>query len=135
MVPDQRFAIIVLTNKSGGRLEKTVEKAMEMMLPLTAKSPDSPRTPLPMSESEMAKYVGTYVHSPRQSMEIVVQGGKLLIKDEDALIPLTKIGQNLFLMNQPGTPEPEELALVPDAKGAIEFLHINGRAFKKLPPK
>lgn len=134
MVPEQHFAVIVLTNRSGGRLEKTVETAMEMMLTGLTKVQVPVRTPQPMSEPEMTSYVGVYVHSPRQSQEIVLKDGKLFIKDEEDLTPLIKIGKNLFLMTQPGAPEPDEVAVVPGADGRAEFIHINGRAYKKVSP-
>src|SRR4029450_3468067 len=37
MVPTQRFAVIVLANKSGALLNKTAEKAMELTLTLEVK--------------------------------------------------------------------------------------------------
>ena len=38
MVPAHHFAVIVLANRSGSLLNKTAEKAMELMLPLGAKA-------------------------------------------------------------------------------------------------
>lgn len=132
MVPEQHFAIIVLTNRSGGRLEKVVETAMDIMLTGLTKTQAPDRTPRTMSEAEMTSYVGVYIHSPRQSQEIVLREGKLFIKDEEELAPLIKIGTNLFLMTQPGAPEPDEVAVVPGQDGRPEFIHINGRAYKKV---
>ncbi len=132
MVPDHRFAIIVLGNRSGARLEKTVEKAMEMMLPLRGKQASSPSQSLAMSEEEMAGYVGNYVHSARMSFGIVEQNGKLFLKRRENLSPLIKIGDYRFMIPSPDPTELEEFVFVTGADGRVEYLHMDGRAFKRV---
>ncbi|MBA4185432.1 MAG: serine hydrolase [Acidobacteria bacterium] len=131
MVPEHRFAIIVLGNKSGARLEKTVEKAMEILLPLKAKSAQSTPQPIAMSESEMTNYVGNYVHSARASMEIVMQNGKLFWKRRDELFLLVKTGNYRFMIPSPDPNELEEFVFVMGSEGKVEYLHMDGRAYKR----
>jgi len=131
MSPEHRVAVIVLTNKSGARLEKTVETALEMMLPLKTKPEAKPKPSLTIPDEEMRSLVGMYSHSPRQFFEIVVQQGKLFLKDEEDLLPLQKIGVNRFLMRQGNAPEPEDVTFVTGKDGKPAYLHINGRAFRK----
>ncbi|PYT07426.1 MAG: hypothetical protein DMF60_07175 [Acidobacteria bacterium] len=60
MAPEYRFAVIVLGNRTGVALNKTAEKAMELMLPLKPIESQKQKQELPMSASEMVNYVGKY---------------------------------------------------------------------------
>jgi hypothetical protein len=40
MAPDHRFAVIVMANQTGITLNRSIEKAMELMLPLKPKQGD-----------------------------------------------------------------------------------------------
>lgn len=131
MIPEHRFAIIVLANRSGARLEKTVEKAMEMMLPLKAKIAITPKTALPMSEAEMTTYTGKYVHSAGRTIELVAGNGNLYWKRGEQLLPLNKVGDFRFLIPSPDPNELEEFVLVTGANNKVEFLHMDGRAYRK----
>ncbi|MCI0391273.1 MAG: beta-lactamase family protein [Acidobacteria bacterium] len=64
LVPEYRFAVIVLTNRSGETLPQTRVKAMELALPLKATEPETVSTPQPVIEAEMRGYTGTYSHAP-----------------------------------------------------------------------
>lgn len=68
MAPDQKVAVIVLANKTGGNLPRTSEKALELLLPLGPKPEPKPR--LAISEAEMARYVGVYVQG-QDRIEVV----------------------------------------------------------------
>lgn len=131
MVPEHRFAIIVLGNKSGARLEKTVEKAMEMLLPLKAKPASNPSQTLAMSEAEMTSYAGNYVHSPRANIEIVTRDGKLFWKRREEMFPLVKTGNLRFMIPSPDLNELEEFVLVTGVDGKPAYLHMDGRAYRK----
>lgn len=133
MSPGHRVAVIVLANRSGARLDKTVETALEMMLPLKAKPETKPPVFLPLTAQQMQSYTGIYRHSPRQFFEILVRDGKLFLKDEEDLLALENVGENRFLYNRgnPATAATDDLTFVPGADGKPEYLHINGRAFRK----
>ena len=55
MMPDQRLAVIILVNRTGGSLKKTVEKAFELMSPMSPLSASTEPKPEPvnMTETEM----------------------------------------------------------------------------------
>jgi CubicO group peptidase (beta-lactamase class C family) len=57
MVPEQKFAVITLTNKSGETLAKTRDKAMELILALKPPASEATPAPQPMNEAEMNKRV------------------------------------------------------------------------------
>jgi CubicO group peptidase (beta-lactamase class C family) len=123
MAPEQRIGIIILVNKSGGTLNKTLEKASELMLPLSAKDETKPQ-PIPMTETEMKKYVGSYGDAPN-ALEIVLQDGKLMGKRGSNLTPITKLSESRFAAGG------AEFVLVMGADGNAEFLHAGGRTMRK----
>jgi hypothetical protein len=79
----------------------------------------------------MQSYTGIYRHSPRQFFEIVVQDGKLFLKDEEDLLTLKNIGENRFLYVRGNPAAADDLTFVPGTDCKPEYLHINGRAFRK----
>jgi CubicO group peptidase (beta-lactamase class C family) len=130
MVPQSRFAVIVLGNRTGVALNRAAEKAMELMLPLKPKEADKPKPELPMSESEMAGYVGKYGRSA--SYEIILKDGNLFLKQGENEVPITKVGENLFAVTLPGSARPMQFALVPGADGKVEYLHAGLRASRRI---
>ncbi len=79
MVPSRKFAVIVLSNKSGETMRKSLNKATELGLGLKADVPQTPAQTAPLTDSEMNEYVGSYSHAP-QVWEVSVKAGKLYVK-------------------------------------------------------
>ena len=123
MAPEQHIAIIILVNKTGGSLNRTAEKATELLLPLAAK-PESKPQPLPMTAAEMSKYVGVYGEAPN-AITLSVKDGKLVRQLGGNEVPVIKLSELRFAA---GT---AEFVLLPDADGNAEFLHAGGRTMKK----
>ncbi|HEX8291823.1 MAG TPA: serine hydrolase domain-containing protein, partial [Pyrinomonadaceae bacterium] len=80
MAPEHRFAVIVLANRTGSILGKTVEKSLELSLPLKSKPRVQPRRVVQMTQAEMETYAGTYVNGLLR-VELFVKDGKLFRKD------------------------------------------------------
>jgi CubicO group peptidase (beta-lactamase class C family) len=134
MVPARRFAVIVLANRSGSLLNKTAEKAMELMLPLEAKTEAKSEQSVVVSEAEIRRYIGIYTNKPERA-EILVKQGRLVLKRKDSEFPITKIGDYRFLVIKPSESEAEEFVLVRGDDGKAEYLHIGRHALKKVPAK
>jgi len=128
MVPAAKFAVIVLTNKSGETLARTRMKAMELALPLKAKAEESAPKAAPLTLNEMADYVGVYLHAP-QTWEVFVKDGKLCLRYENAEFQLTKVGKHTFSFAQ------GELVFVAGANGKIEHLSTGLYAARKRSEK
>jgi len=133
MVPEQRFAVIALANRTGSILGKSLEKAMELSLPLKPRPPAPPRQALPMTAAELASDAGVYVNDLLK-IELIVRDGKLYRKEtypttveqgpgHDYEVPVTKVGANRFVFTPPGETTPAEFVLVPGAGGRPEYLH------------
>lgn len=132
MVPAQRVAVIVLANRRA-HLMKTVEKALEVMLPLAPKPPEP--EPLKFTEREIEEYVGRYAQDPnsRSPSELVLAGDGLALKPGQVQFPLTKIGNDLFTVRLPGFSSPLRMKIVRGTDGRIAYLHNRLRALKRLP--
>jgi CubicO group peptidase (beta-lactamase class C family) len=118
MVPSRKFAVIVLTNKSGETMRKSLNKAMELGLGLKDDEPAKPASVAAPTDAEMNEYVGTYSHAP-QTWEVSIKDGKLSMKFEGKEYPMTKSGERKFTF---GAQNENEVVFVPNKSGKIEFL-------------
>src|SRR4030095_3580978 len=134
LVPAHRFAVIVLANRSGSLLNKTAEKAMELMLPLGAKADAKSEQAMVISEAEISEYVGTYRNTP-ESAELFAKQGTLILKREHGEFPTKKTGDHRFSIVKPSESEAEEFVLVRGRDGKTEYLHMGRHALKKVQAK
>jgi CubicO group peptidase (beta-lactamase class C family) len=128
LVPEHKFAVIVLTNRSGETLQRTRDKAMESLLPLKPPEREETNSTPPLSEAEMAGYVGRYSHAP-QTWDVFVKGGKLWLKHEGVESELKRVGPAAFTYDTG-----DELAFALGADGKVEYLFLGMYAAKKVPP-
>src|SRR5262245_2977787 len=132
MAPERRFAVIVLTNRTGAMLNKTIEKAMELMLPLKPKTEAQSQEGLPMTEAEMVNYVGSYENPSNPRMEIFIKDGKLFFKSGSNEFPLKKVGDLRFGIVTQSRFRYFEFVLVPGPDGKALYRHRGLRAWKKV---
>jgi CubicO group peptidase (beta-lactamase class C family) len=128
MVPSRKFAVIVLTNKSGETMRKSLNKATELGLGLKDEESPKPAAVAPATESEMSQYVGTYSHAP-QTWEVSVKDGKLSMKFDGKESAMTKTGDKKFTF---GAQNENEVVFVPGKSGKIEFLFFELYGAKKI---
>jgi len=126
MVLSRKFAVIVLTNKSGETMRKSLNTAMELGLGLKDEEPQKPAAVAPATGSEMNQYVGTYSHAP-QTWEVTVKDGKPYMKFDGKDYPLTKTAERKFTFG-----EQNEIVFVPGKSGKIEFLFTELYGAKKI---
>jgi CubicO group peptidase (beta-lactamase class C family) len=130
MIPERRFAVIVLANRDGTNLRKMIEKAIELGLPLAVKDEAKPKPTLPISEDEMKKYVGVYTNPNRWDEEVLIKEGKLTLKLFGVELALTKVGDGRFAFQFPNA-LPEEMVIKPGADGKPGYLHHYVWAFRR----
>jgi CubicO group peptidase (beta-lactamase class C family) len=118
LAPDQRFAVIVVTNKSGGTLPQTRTKAIEMFLTLKPETPEKPKAAQAMTAVELANFAGKYKNGP-QTWEINAKNGKLYFKQGAEEIELAKTDQ--FRLSF-GSALENDLAFVANPSGEIEYV-------------
>jgi len=132
MAPEHRFAVIILINRTGGTLNKTAEKAMELMLPLVEAKKESEPGPRTMTEAEMTRYIGVY-GDVQNRIELLMKQGQLYLKRGSQEGLVTKTGNSRFSAMIQGEAPALEFEIVPGADGNAEFLHIGMRAMKRVP--
>ena len=128
MAPSRKFAVIVLTNKSGETMRKSLNKAMELGLGLKDEEPEKPAPVAPPSATEMSEYVGVYSHAP-QIWEVSIKDGKLFMKFDGNESALTKTGERKFTF---GAQNENEIVFVPGKDGKIGFLFAGLYGAKKI---
>jgi hypothetical protein len=133
MVPEHKFAVIILDNSVGRDMTNSTKKAFEMMLPL---KPEVVPEPLPMNESEMAEYAGNYSQdpgNPKAIASVIAKGGKLSLNGGSGRheVPVEKVGKNRFAIIMPGI-DPSYFGFVPGEDGRIKYLHSGLRAYPKI---
>jgi hypothetical protein len=138
MVPEKKFAVIILANKSGQSMEKSAEKAMELMLPLGPKPEEETPKELPMTAAEMEDLVGTFSQTSEAGglkLKFSIAEGKLVVTLGGPNMGVRKTGPDRYSVNMPGiSSQPVPLVAVRGADGKIAYLHAGGRALKKLAP-
>ena len=92
MAPAHRFAVIVLTNKSGMTLNKTTSKAKELFLPLKPAEALKPKGALPLTPADLSDFAGKYVNGP-QVWEVYAKEGKLFLRYGESESALTKTAE------------------------------------------
>ena len=128
MVPSRKFAVIVLTNKSGETMRKSLNKATELGLGLKDEEPQKPAPVAPATESEMNQYVGTYSHEP-QTWEVTMREGKRHVKFEGKRLCTDKDRREEIYF---GAQNENEIVFVPGKSGKIEFLFTGSMARRRL---
>jgi len=131
MVPERKFAVIVLTNKSGETMRQTLDKAFEIGLELKSGNDPKPAPVTPATVAELSQYVGTYLHEPT-TWEIYLKDGKLFARLEGKDYVLTKSGDRKFTY---GEQNENELVFAPGKTGKIDFLFWELYAAKRLEGK
>lgn len=128
MVPERKFAVIVLTNKSGETMRKSLNKAMEIGLGMTDAPDQKPAPVAPLTKNEMIEYVGTFTHAP-QTFEVSIKDEKLFVKVEGNEFPLTKSGERKFTY---GAQNENEIVFVPGKSGKIDFIFFELYGAKRV---
>lgn len=131
MVPEHRFAIIVLANSNVGGFHDTVDKAFETLMPLKPRQEVKPKTAIKIDEAESRKYVGQYFNPPDQ-IEVALNNGQLVFKQIGIELPMSKIGEQRFQIQPPASPGPIELKMITGEDGKVDFMYSSMRAFKKI---
>lgn len=128
MVPEKKFAVIVLTNKSGETMRKSLNKAMEIALGLKDDGTTKQEPISPLTKAEMNDYVGSYSHAP-QLWEVSIKDEKLQLKLDGKDYVLTKSGERKFTF---GESNENEMVFVPGKSGKIEFVFSELYAAKRV---
>jgi CubicO group peptidase (beta-lactamase class C family) len=125
MAPERKFAVIIVANRSGSGMPKLADAISEWMLALDPKSEREPATH-PLSVEELHRCAGVYVNGASK-VELEADGDALKSTMDGSVERFTRAGDKFLL----GDGQPSKLVLVPDSNGRLEFVFVNGRAFRR----
>jgi CubicO group peptidase (beta-lactamase class C family) len=129
VAPDRKFAVIVVANRSGSGMSKLADAISEAMLALEHKSQPEPATH-PLDAAELRRCAGVYVNGTSK-IGIEADGGALKASVDGTIARFTRAGDRFLLGEAKGEGQPLKLVLVPDSNGRIEFVFVDGRAFRR----
>jgi hypothetical protein len=129
MAPAQRVGVIVFANRQS-HLTRTVDEALELMLPLGPKP--APPTPLAMTSAESTEYVGRYSQGQGGGQEIVKTETGIAMRNGNATLPLIRIAKDAFLVQFPGFTDPIRVEFVRGPDGTIAYFHSRLRDQKRV---
>jgi CubicO group peptidase (beta-lactamase class C family) len=129
MAPEQRFAVIIVANRTASDLPKLADVICEEMLPLQATaSSEKPRHAI--ETAEIDRYSGMYVNGASK-VALRNDSGALAGVIGGKSVRFTRAGEGFLLADGNGAGDPMRIALVPDDKGRVEFVFVGGRAFRR----
>ena len=128
IAPSRKFAVIVLTNRSGETMRKSLYKAIELGLGLKDDQSEKTAAAAPITAAEMEGYAGSYSHAP-QTWDVSVRDGKLFVKFDGEEHQMTKTGERKFTF---GSNNENEVVFVPGKSGRIEFIFTGLYAAKRV---
>ena len=128
LCPAKKFAVIILCNKSGARLPRVANKAIELVLGITPERNLLQTKPIPVTDADLQNYAGVYSNG-ETSIRLIARDGKLL---GPLGAEISKVGEHRFVRAAGFDGEETELVFVPGADGKIAYLCRRGRALKKM---
>ncbi len=128
MAPEQRIGIIVLTNRTGGNLPLTVDKASELLLPLGPKPETAAPPTLEVTPDDLKRHAGVYRNGD-QRVEIVARDNRLFLRRGLTETPLVKLSDRRYAPGAAGAPA---IALVPGDDGFTAYVNAGSRSFARV---
>jgi CubicO group peptidase (beta-lactamase class C family) len=128
MAPEQKFAVIIVANRSGSGMPKLADAIVDSMLALDRK-PAEP-TIHPLDAGEIHQCAGVYVNGTSE-VRLEADGGALKASIDGRVEHFRKAAVKYLLAEPNGAGEPLKLVVLPDSNGRVEFVFVNGRAFRR----
>lgn len=128
LVPEHRFGVVVLGNRSGVNLVRTATTAMELLLPLQPMDATPPPAAVVLPEEQLGTYAGTYANPPAR-VTVTLKEGKLHLQQMDAEREMAPLGEHRFRLG--GAGDPAQVVFTPGPDGRPRYLSRGGRAYRR----
>lgn len=128
MAPAERVAVIVQTNRSGGTLPETTDKAFEILVRLGPVE-KATKFAVPMTDEDFKRNAGTFQNG-QERIEIVARDNRLYLKSGSAPeTAMIKYGDADYGAER----GPASFTMVRGADGKTEYVHSGLRSFARVP--
>lgn len=129
MAPDQKVAVIIIANKTGSTLPKSMEAACELVLPVEKKADPPKSDGKDLTEAEAKKLTGRYTNNRGWVNVFRTDDGKLEVKGVQAAGYYTRANEWTFT----GTAgSGRSVTFVAGADGIAEYIMIGTRAMARV---
>ncbi len=130
MAPEQKFAVIIVANRSGSGMPQLADVISDSTLTLDRKWGAEP-TIHPLDAGEIHRCTGVYVNGTSK-VRLEADGGALKANIDGRVERFRHAAVKYLLAEPNGTGEPLKLVLAPDSNGRVEFVFVNGRSFRRV---
>ena len=130
-VPGRRVGVVLLSNRNGGIMRRTEQRALELLARLPADAPPVAGAARAFDAAARARLAGVYANGP-DTLHLLDRGGALTYRygrDESRTRPGDTDGE-LLVLDPTGEPV-QRFVTVPD-RGAVRYLHDGLSAFRRL---
>lgn len=131
MVPDQKFGVIIVANRTGASLPKLAAAVCEMFLDLEAPRKETGELH-PLSPAELAGYAGTYANGD-QRITLRAEANALAGDFITSRPKFTRAGKDFLSTESAGAEGGNRAVGIAGRDGRIEYLHVGGRSWKRVP--
>jgi CubicO group peptidase (beta-lactamase class C family) len=132
MLPTERFAMVIVDNRSGAGFSGLTRIAASAVAGIQIPTPPAaPEERMPTA-AEREQLVGRYSLGPAVSLEIAASGDTLSFRQGGAALGVRMLGTDRIRLKTPGTLPPVVLELVRDANGRVTYLHQGLRAIPRV---
>jgi CubicO group peptidase (beta-lactamase class C family) len=133
IIPDQKFAVIILANRNGAIFGRTERVAMNLLLPARQASRDAEPRSVPLDAAARRRFAGVYASYP-DTLRLVARGDSLRFRygSADQLVRGDANDPDAILVvNDSGDVE-QQFMLVRGRDGRTEYLHDGLNAFRRV---
>jgi len=126
MCPEKKFAVVILTNKTGVSLNPVASYATSVVLGVETE-PTIASNKMALSSEELPRYSGVYANG--SSRIVLAVRNNALYCEKNRLV--TKVGKRSFVAKASKEAPSINFSMVLDEEGNPKYLLLRGRAYKR----
>lgn len=130
IIPEKGITGVILTNLAGVPAGPLLRAALNDVQEKDVHASHQTFEDVELSDTELQKYVGTYVSNEGAKLTTAVEDGEITFFSQDAYHPIRCIGEHLFLVNV--NDQQEIVRFIENHDGEIDRIAYHYRQFPKV---